>query len=86
MPCDKKTCKTCLQIKDFREFRAMLPELERDRFTKWFDNVSGELEKLQMDIATSKIEWRQDQERYSDESEERYQLRLKEWTEQNKGV
>lgn len=81
MACDKNTCRTCKQIARFRAFKALLPASVRDSFEEWFNGIYGDLEQAQMDYATSLVEWRQDNPQYADESDERYQLRLKEWKE-----
>ncbi len=83
MACDKNTCRTCKQIANFRSFKRLLPNPVKASFEEWFNEIYGDLEMAQMDYATSLPEWRQDNPRYADESEERYQLRLKEWKEQN---
>ncbi len=81
MACDKATCRTCNQIKRFRSFRDLLPESAREYFTSWFNEVYGDLEMAEMDFATSLVEWRQDNPRYTDETELRYKHRLLEWEE-----
>lgn len=79
MACDKNTCKTCNQIAKFRSFKKLLPASVRESFEKWFTEIYSDLEIAQLDLASTTLEWRQDHPRYADESEERYQLRLKEW-------
>jgi hypothetical protein len=79
MACDKNTCKTCNQLAKFRSFKKLLPASVRDSFENWFNDIYQELEVAQLDLASTKLEWRQDHPRFGDESEERYQLRLKEW-------
>lgn len=82
MACDKETCRTCKQIARFRYFKSLLPDSVKESFDEWFTEVYSDLEMAQMDLATAEVQWRQDQPRWSDETELRYQHRLQEWKEQ----
>lgn len=57
MPCNPETCRTCTQIRKYREFRELLPEENREPFDEWFNEVHGDLEMAQTDLAMSKREW-----------------------------
>lgn len=85
MACDKNTCKVCGQIAKFRSFRKLLPASVRESFEKWYKEISDDAEMASMDLATSMLEWRQDQPRYNDETELRYKHRLLEWEEYKNG-
>lgn len=81
MACDKSTCRTCKQIIRFRSFKRLLPTPVQDSFEEWFNEIYGDLEMAQMDLATTELIWRQDSPRFKDETELRYQHRLLEWEE-----
>lgn len=81
MACDKNTCKVCKKYAQFRAFKKLLPSPVQDSFEAWFDEIDSALENVEMDLATSMLEWRMDGKRYTDETELRYKHRLLEWEE-----
>lgn len=81
MACDKNTCRTCNQIARFRSFKSLLPAPVRESFEEWFNEVYGDLEMAQMELATAEVSWRQDNPQYADETDLRYKHRLLEWEE-----
>lgn len=58
MACDKNTCRTCNQIARYRSFKKLLPASVQASFEEWFNEVYGDLEQAQLDLATSQPEWK----------------------------